>query len=236
MSVRFWDTVRSLQSFVLDLLLPPHCLGCGKEGSLLCSTCEQTLHPLSPPFCRCGRPLANPGICPHCLDAPLTIDGIRSAFPFHGLIREAIHQLKYRGISSLAEPLSQLLHQYLQAQPLPADVLVPVPLHGQRLRQRGFNQSLLLAAGLGRRTQLPVWKGALQRIRSTVPQAQTANAAERRANVQGAFASSSRDLAGARILLIDDVCTTGSTLDVCATALREGSAASVWGLTLAREL
>ncbi|MEW6034100.1 MAG: phosphoribosyltransferase family protein [Chloroflexota bacterium] len=110
-----------------------------------------------------------------------------------------------------------------------------VPLHPRRLRERGYNQSSLLARGLGQATGLPVDKGTLLRLRDTPPQARTASAEERLQNVVGAFSCRDRLLQGKRVLLIDDVCTSGATLDACATALKRMGASSVWGLTLARE-
>jgi ComF family protein len=114
------------------------------------------------------------------------------------------------------------------------EVLVPVPLHPKRLRQRGYNQALLLAQELSKIIGLPVDEDALIRAQDVVPQARTKSAAERRQNVRHAFACN-RNMADKQILLIDDVCTTGATLDACAIALKAAGASSVWGLTVARE-
>jgi ComF family protein len=114
-------------------------------------------------------------------------------------------------------------------------MLVPVPLHPKRLRERGYNQASLLSKELGKLVGLPVEDDTLIRVKDSVPQARTRSAIERRRNVQDAFASHQR-LEGKQILLIDDVCTTGATLDACATALKAAGAGSVWGLTVAREM
>ena len=115
----------------------------------------------------------------------------------------------------------------------PADVLVPVPLHVSRLAERGYNQSTLLARRIAEQTGLPVLDGPLRRLRPTQPQ--MALPAERRlANIQGAFAVPEHDLRGLHVLLIDDVCTTGSTLEACAIALKAARCEKVWGLTLAK--
>ncbi len=132
-------------------------------------------------------------------------------------------------------PLARLMYDYLVNNPIPADVLVPVALHRQRLRERGYNQSGLLAVELGRLAGLPVVEGCLVRQRYTAAQARTSNVTERRQNILGAFACRDNRLRGKQVLLIDDVCTSGATLDSCAVALKLGGAASVWGLTLARE-
>jgi ComF family protein len=172
-------------------------------------------------------------VCPHCRHAPLEINGIRSAVIFEGPIREAIHHLKYNGRTSLAEPLGELLIEYWRANPLPADLIVPVPLHQARLRERGYNQSTLLGERLARASGLPLVESALRRVKATVPQI-TLTAAQRQANVQDAFEARAELVQGQRVLLIDDVCTTGSTLEACQRALKRAGAQSVWALTLAR--
>jgi ComF family protein len=152
------------------------------------------------------------------------------------LVRKAVHQLKYGHFKALAAPLGQLLGEYLEAEPVPADVVVPVPLHGRRLRERGYNQSALLAAEIGKAKGLPAVTDSLVRLRHTKSQVKTAGAEERQRNMAGAFGCRDARLAGKRVLLVDDVCTTGATMNSCAIALREAGAASVWGLALAREV
>ena len=151
-------------------------------------------------------------------------------------MRQAIHQLKYGNLKALATPLAQLLNDYLLTSPVPGEVLVPVPLHHKRLRERGYNQSHLLAKKLGRLADLPVADDGLTRRRATPPQARTQNVAERRNNVASAFACDDQRLRGKPVLLIDDVVTTGATLNACAAALKATGATSVWALTLAREV
>jgi ComF family protein len=163
------------------------------------------------------------------------IDGIRSPFRFGGTIRQAIHALKYDNLRAVCPDLARLMNNYLRKNPVPGNVLVPVPLHPRRLRQRGYNQSVLLARELGKLTGLPVIADCLHRSKNSLPQARTANVEERRENVAGAFACNSEKLRGGGVILVDDVCTTGATLEACAVALKDGGAESVWGLTLARE-
>ena len=151
------------------------------------------------------------------------------------MTREVVHHLKYKGLKALAVPLGGLLADYLQSYPLPTQVLVPVPLHPRRLRQRGYNQSTLLGRELSKFITLPLMEGCLIRLRNTASQARAADVKERRKNVEGAFECLDERLRGKQVLLIDDVCTTGATLDACAGALKAGGAISVWGLTLARE-
>jgi ComF family protein len=222
------------QSF-LDLLYPPRCVGCGNHESWFCAACLTSVELLRPPVCRkCGLPGYARSLCPSCNGAPLQIDAIRSVARFAGPLREAIHQFKYHSLRPLAYPLGELLIDYWRNSPLPADFLIAVPLHSGRERERGYNQAQLLAEVLGRAVGLPVLaSGALSRLRDTRPQVDL-NSAERKANVEGAFHCESRQVAGQRIVLIDDVCTTGATLEACSIALRQAGAASVWGLTLAR--
>jgi ComF family protein len=151
-------------------------------------------------------------------------------------MRQAIHQLKYQNLKTLAPPLAELLRDYLLTNPVPAEILVPVPLHRKRLRERGYNQSRLLARELGKLIDLPVVDDCLIRQRHAPPQARTSTAAERRSNTADAFVCRDHRLRNKQVLLIDDVATSGATLDACAAALKAAGAASVWGLAMAREI
>jgi len=151
-------------------------------------------------------------------------------------MRQAIHQLKYQNLRTLAVPLARLLHEYLIANPVPAEVLVPVPLHPKRLRERGYNQSGILARKLGKLINLPVADDCLVRQRHATPQARTSTVEERRSNVAGAFACRDRRMHEKQVLLIDDVATSGATLNACAATLKVSGATSVWGLVMAREI
>lgn len=151
-------------------------------------------------------------------------------------MREAIHQLKYRHFRALVVPLTKLLRDYLITNPMPAEVLVPVPLHPKKLRERGYNQSNLLVRELGKLINLPVVDDCLIRQRHTSPQARTATVDERRSNIADAFACRDHRLRDKQVLLIDDVSTSGATLDACAAALKTAGATPVWGLVMAREI
>jgi ComF family protein len=162
------------------------------------------------------------------------IAGLRSAAVFGGPLRKAMHSFKYNGLRDLSVPLGGILADGYARYAPPADLLIPVPLHRARQRQRGFNQSLLLAQELSAHTGLPLVRDALVRWRDTRSQVEL-GAAQRRENVSAAFAWKGASLNGRHPLLIDDVCTTGSTLEACAAPLYAAGAATVWGLTLARE-
>lgn len=162
----------------------------------------------------------------------MQIDGTRAVAFFEGNLRAAIHAFKYHHRTELADQFGAMLHDHLLTFPLLTDTIIAVPLHADRERARGYNQSLLIAHALGARQNLPVWQDALTRTRATQSQTEL-DAAGRRQNVQDAFAASER-VCGARVLLIDDVCTTGATMDACGAALYARGAKSVWGLAIAR--
>ena len=229
--------VAKLRGMALNLLFPQRCIGCGKEGELICHSCRSLLSRVMPPLCpRCGRPQPNGILCSSCVGWQAEIDGIRSPFRFDGVMRQAIYQLKYRNLRALATPLAQLLDEYLINNPVPREVMVPVPLHRKRLRERGYNQCSLLAKELGKLTNLPVVADCLIRKRHAPPQARTSTVDERQSNVADAFAGCDQKLRDKQVLLIDDVSTSGATLDACAAALKAVGATSVWGLVLALEI
>jgi competence protein ComFC len=229
--------VAKLKGKALDFLFPQWCVGCGKEGDFICASCRRSLPRIMPPVCpRCGKPQPSGILCPGCVSWQADIDGIRSPFRFDGVIRQAIHQLKYRNLRALAAPLAGFLQDYLITNPIPGEVLVPVPLHQKRLRERGYNQSHLLARELGKLTNLPVVNNGLTRQKHTPAQARSLTVDDRRSNVADAFTCRDQRLKDKQVLLIDDVSTSGATLDACAAALKAAGATSVWGLVLAREI
>jgi competence protein ComFC len=214
-------------------MFPPHCVVCGELNSWFCEDCIAKISMQMPPLCvACGQPLPNGGICKRCQRDPLPLDGLRSVAGYEGTLGQAIHALKYEGVRALATPLGELMADYLTHLGLPADALVPVPLHRSRQRERGYNQSCLLARAIAQRVGIPVVE-ALARERNTPAQVNLSRHA-RLANVQGAFHATDADLCGKRVLLIDDVSTTGATLAACAHALAASRARSIWALTLAR--
>jgi len=234
---------------LLDLLYPPRCAGCDSRGAWFCAQCTDQLARPAPPTCSlCGESLPAPlsttqtrpasaTRCPHCQAQPLTLDGLRFVAYFEGPLRRAVHQLKYRGCQAMAPALGHLMTVTFLADPFPCDLFVPVPLHARRLRERGYNQAALLARAVGDELGLPMYASALVRGRETRSQVQL-SAAERRANVREAFAvppAAATAIQGRAVVLVDDVCTTGATLEACAMALRQAGACSVWGLTLGRE-
>jgi len=221
----------------LDLLLPKRCLGCGKEGAYICLSCMRKLPGIVPPVCPlCGLPQISSSLCPSCTRNRPEIDGIRSPLRFEGLVRQAVYQFKYNNLRDIASTLAEMMAEYLDKNQVPDEVLVPVPLHKKRLRQRGYNQSLLLAKELSKITGIPLAADCIQKVRPTPPQADTAGLKQRLENVGGAFAASPTGFKRQSIILIDDVATSGATLNACATAFKKAGASAVWGLTIAREV
>jgi ComF family protein len=161
------------------------------------------------------------------------MDGVRAAAVFEGAIRQAIHELKYGGQTELASPLAELMVTAWGNGLFPVDCVTPVPLHPRRIRERGYNQATLIAEVFAQQTNLPILADAL--VRSRMTESQTSlGAFARRKNVDGAFTARPPMVRGRSILLVDDVCTTGSTLQACADALRQGGASQVYAMTVAR--
>jgi ComF family protein len=224
--------------WALDLVFPPRCAVCQRGSAILCRTCLAQLQPARPPRCpHCYGALNADGTCSACRYHPLQLSGLRAFGQYAGPLRACIHALKYAGVTRLAQPLGQLLARTYYTHHLQTDLLVPVPLHSERQRQRGYNHASLLAAACSRVIGIPVNEELVARQRATMAQVGL-ELQERRQNVEGAFrctpSSLNGQLAGRRVLLIDDVCTTGATLEACAAPLFAAGARSVWGLVLAR--
>jgi ComF family protein len=217
----------------LDLLYPPRCAICDGGGAIVCGACTAALVPPAGPRCRiCFSPLRRGALCEWCDAAPPAYTELRAATIAEAGGLELVHQLKYGGLSSLAEPMAELIAaRCLQPD---VDIIVPVPLHGRRERERGYNQAALIARSLGQSWGLPAEPRALKRTRATAPLARTMRREERRGIVEGAFTAVPARFSGRRILLVDDVATTGATLDVCARALRGAGAREVHALVFAR--
>lgn len=232
-----YSLVQEYTQALLDLLYPPRCVSCQNPDAWLCPHCLNNILFIHAPFCQCcGTPLATSlSSCGQCRKNPLKyIDGIRAVSLFkNNPIRPAIHFLKYNNHKAVAAILGKLLADAYQDYNLSADVIVPVPLHPARLHERGYNQSELLARNVGKFLSLPVNTTTVQRVRQTKSQMEL-GAKERYRNVAGAFSCRDNVLSGQRVLLIDDVYTTGSTLVACAEALKQKGVATVWGLTLAK--
>jgi ComF family protein len=235
---------------LLDVLLPPQCRLCGARTAgepvpWVCQRCWLAITYVVPPICQqCGQPLAAPpeGIassthrCGACLLHPPPYERARAVGLYDGVLRDAIHAMKYQRIYGLVQPLAALLHaqfacHWHDAMP---EALVPVPLHRSRLRQREFDQACALARCLSQDTGIPLWADVLVRHRRTASQVGL-DATQRRRNVQGAFTiRDSLRCQEKTLLLIDDVYTTGATARECARLLRQAGAVRVGIYALAR--
>ena len=238
--------LQRLTDELLLFLYPPACGGCGEPISRtetvgFCESCRDALELAGSPSCStCGLPLSpeapGPYQCGACLGGLYRFDRARASGPYRGLLREVIHRFKYGGRISLARPLAQLL--LTGARELSTlheiNLIVPVPLHPRRLRERGFNQAALLARRLGALLNIPVGYTALRRRRWTEPQIGL-TVRQRAENVRGAFAvAEPAMLRDQGVLLVDDVFTTGSTLSECARILRSAGAKEVRAVTIAQ--
>lgn len=219
------------------LLLPLRCLVCGARGADgrdLCRACAAEL-PWNRAACaRCALPLPDPApVCGACLRAPPPQDGTLAPWRYAAPIDRLLPRLKFHGGLAEGRLLAALLLDALPRPPADVDALLPLPLHRARLGRRGYNQALELARPLARAWRLPLWPTALQRVRATAAQTEL-GAAERRRNVRGAFAADAARVAGRRLLLLDDVVTTGATVAEAAATLRAAGATAVHVLALAR--
>jgi len=232
----------------LDLILPPRCLNCGKVVETprsLCLECWRPLRFITDPCCdRCGQPFELPapdstgpaGWCVPCYALPPRYDRARAALVYDDASRKLVLRLKHADRLDLAPALAGWMARAGSNLLAECDLIVPVPLHRWRLLRRRFNQAAVLALALGRISGKPVVPDLLVRRRATRSQGGM-NPAARRRNVERVFAIGSRHrrhVAGRRVLLIDDVHTTGATLDACAVALKGAGAAAVDALTIAR--
>lgn len=214
---------------LLDVFFPRRCAGCARGAWPFCDACRGRLVPLEPPWCeRCGLPLPRAASgCREC--PPASIARARAAFAFEGPARAAVHRLKFGGWRQVAEALGASMAAIERG---PVDVVTWVPLSRARLAERGFDQARALALVVGRELDLPA-RGLLQRIGRTDPQAKRTGA-ERREAMRGRFAAVLGRPVPPRVLLVDDVLTTGATAAACAEALACSGAREVAVLTAAR--
>jgi ComF family protein len=241
--------VNAWATAALDLLYPALCPVCDRgldagRRDPLCRACWSAIERIEPPFCaKCGVPLpsfetparALAPRCPACVTAAPPFDYARAAGAYTGVLRDALHALKFGGKRALARPLAALMLEQCGALLGPdVDALVPVPLARGRERERGFNQAALLAGHLAAASGLAVESRWLSRRRSTRPQTEL-TAGERRVNVARAFSPSPR-VAGTHVVLVDDILTTGATAAECARTLRAAGVRTVGVLAVARVL
>jgi len=236
---------KDVTSGLADMLFPPQCPTCGAAlvggGELFCSDCLSAVRFIVPPLCTsCGLPFAtNQGadhFCEECILSPPPFCAARSLGVYEGALLDAIHLFKYHEKISIGETLGRMMAQapYDSLAIIDYSLIIPVPLHPKRLRERGFNQSLVLARQVSKRFSIPLDFSALRRRVHTEAQVNLSGR-ERRANVRGAFEVTDQSrIQGHKVVLIDDVYTTGSTAAECSNVLVQSGAKEVAVLTLAR--
>lgn len=221
--------------FFLELIFPKTCVNCGRFGSFVCIECLSKVKPVKTQVCpKCGKISDLGKWCLNCKGKSNLTGVIVSANYRCGPTKEMIHYLKYNSVKELVQPLADLLIDQLIDENLPAKVVVAsVPLHKKRYLERGYNQSELIAKMVAQKLGLTYFD-LLKRIKYTEPQV-TLKGVERRSNLEGAFRlKKSLDVNKKTVLLVDDVSTTGTTLEECAKVLRSNGARRVYGLVVAR--
>lgn len=229
-----------LKNFILDILFPVQCVGCSKEGEWLCQDCFGLIKLNKESHCPiCGKCFYLGKTCLECRRKRKTkLTGLIAASSYDDkILKEVIHSFKFGFVKDLASPLSKLLIRRLEDLKFNLSkssfILTFVPLHKHRLRWRGFNQAEILAQSLASYYGIDL-VGVLSRRRSTIPQSLVKNKEKRRKNIKNVFYCQNRELVrGKKVIIVDDVCTTASTLKECARVLSRAGAKEVWGLVLA---
>ncbi len=253
----FWKIYAFAKNFILDLFFPKLCFGCGAEGEWICSKCLGKMEVVKVAFCpNCKKPTIFGEVCETCR-SKVFIDGVVVCAHFkEGVLREAIHNFKFNFVFDVGNFFGKMMvaktknyecriqNTWLSRDnpgvvPAGFDLVVPVPLHKKRFAFRGFNQAEILSRVICRERSRPFPTGwaincsGLKRIKHTTPQSEL-DREERLKNLKEVFVWSGEKLFGKKILLVDDITTTGSTLEECAKVLKSAGAESVWGIVLAR--
>lgn len=218
---------------LLDFFFPQKCLYCGKIGAVICPSCVSSL------------PFPKTQICPICYNPSLSgkthdfcqkrynLNGLTFCFYYDGKIKEAIKKIKYRYLFSLADKLIEVGIKKIAQQMFTDFIIIPVPLHQRRMKTRGFNQAEVIGKSLMKYWSLTMVKDVLQRVKETSSQVKLSQI-ERRNNVKNAFMVKSKDAVKDKsVLLVDDIFTSGATLNECAKVLKKAGVKEVWGFTLA---
>lgn len=229
-----------LKSF-LDVIFPPACYVCGRSASSeygLCETCLGQITPILPPFCpKCGKHIENGmHVCRECTLLKSRVERAWSSSSYTDTIKHCIHLFKYKGYTGLADILSDTMATFIRKNRIEniADIITAVPMHPSKKRERPYNHAEILARGLSRKFAIPVDCKNLKKIRWTSSQSEL-DREKRLQNVRDSFAVTDRNaFSGKGVLLVDDVYTTGATINECAKSLLGAGANKVYSLTLAR--
>ncbi len=231
--------IKNYKDFFLDLIYPKYCVGCSEEGAWLCEKCRQEIIIIRKPFCpTCNKLTPKGQFCSNCRNKTNLTGVIIAAYYKEGPIKEAIHTFKYDGIFDLSDKLGKILIEALNIRKINGNyILMPVPLHSIRYNQRGFNQSELLSNVVSEKfSNFLLSTQQLIRIKQSAHQVDL-NREQRISNAKNQFdwCGKANELIAKKIILVDDVYTTGATLNECAKILREKAGArEVWGLVVAK--
>ena len=237
-------TLKGFTSYALNLVFPPSCVHCGREGELLCHICVAESTAVLSNGCRkCAEPLTRAGTCTRCVAERSSLDRLYCSYMYDSPVGSAIKAFKFDDIRALGPVLAELFNIEAMRRSN-AELVVPVPLHSSRSRARGYNQSEVLGRLLSRRLGVEFRDDVLVRVRDTTPQTGQPTAVARQRSLASVFEVRSgvtrsmtkniaRDIDGKRVLLVDDVFTTGSTVKSCAAALKSAGASWVGVATLA---
>ncbi|MFH0906635.1 MAG: ComF family protein [bacterium] len=208
---------------IIDLLFPITCLGCNKQGQFICPVCFKKLPLNKNPLSKSDKVSGLTGL-------------ITTSYYNHPLIRHTVHRYKYDFVKGLAEPLGKLMT--IQGRALidkQSPILIPVPLHKKRLRWRGFNQAEELALIISKELNIPIMNDLIIRTKNTLPQVKIKTSSERQENIKNAFSlNSKQNFQNKTLILIDDISTTGATLEQCAQTLKQLNPKQIWGLIIAK--
>lgn len=236
------ERTRSVFKSVLDMVMPPVCYVCGKSCSAqygLCDDCISGINHIISPYCsKCGtRVRKNETLCPECTGKDSYIDRGWSCCYYKDTIKDCIHLFKYSGYTGLSDIFSSIMNNFVSKNVLDSvDTIVPVPIHPSKKRERSYNQSEILAKALSKNQRIPIDKDNLIKIKWTRPQSEL-DKKKREKNITDTFFVIDKNVfRGKNVLLVDDVYTTGSTINECAKMLVESGASKVYSLTLARSI
>jgi len=230
--------MRGLINFLLDLIFPKFCLGCGQEGLWLCKKCYENIKTKNHQCCPiCRRQNQYGSVCDNCKNKT-SLDGLITGCVYEkGLIKKCIHYYKYQFIKDLSRPLSSLMlktYKKLSPPALKKAIMIPIPLHRKRFIERGYNQSEILGKHIAKKINMPYYDKLLKRVKYTQKQA-SLDKKSRLINLNQAFKVNKKfDFKGKNVIIIDDVATTLATLNSSAKQLKKAGANEVWGLVIAR--
>ena len=230
----FIGFAQSTAQTLLDWLFPPTCLGCGEEGVFICSDCFSKIRLVPRDVCKyCGSFTSKNGKCSNCDYKNLPYVGFRAFAYYDGVVRKAIHHLKYQNDLTIGRYLAGWLQLVYQRTDWEVDLIVPIPIGEQKRQERGYNQAERLAKPLSELLEIPFTSEALIRINEISSQVGL-NHEQRQANVRQAFVARAHEVKDKRVLLIDDVFTSGATMEAAATELVAAGAKKVFCLTVAK--